>query len=140
MKLIIFISALFMTFTGDKLDPGDKVFITFQATPGQENTEAGYATGILAEYIKNKSSLVLVDQAEKADYTFVLYCYAQGKANMGKIDIIKAGGGNTIFESKWTEGKAKMYYGYSGVRHAIGTIFNQQVLGKYPHIEADNKP
>ena len=59
---------------------------------------------------------------------------------MGKIDIIKAGTGNAIFESSWTVGKAKMYFGYSGVRHAIGTIFNKQILKKYPHIEADNRP
>jgi hypothetical protein len=116
------------------------VFILFKETPGQPNTEEAYAKGILVEYIKNKSSLILVEKAEKADYTFVLSVYEKGKTNMGKIDIIKAGTGNPIFESKWTLRKAKMYYGYSGVTHAIGTIFNQQIPGKYPHIEADNKP
>jgi hypothetical protein len=140
MKLFIFISLLCVTFTGDKLDPKDKVFIVFKETPGQPNTEEGYAKGILTEYIKNKSSLVLVEKAEEADYTFVLYVYEKGQTNMGKIDIVKAGTGNAIFESSWTVGKAKMFYGYSGVRHSIGTIFNQQILGKYPHIEADNKP
>ena len=139
MKLFILISLAFMTFTGDKLDPKDKVFIIFKETQGQPNSEESYATGILADYIKDKSSLILVEKAEEADYTFVLSVYAKEKTNMGKIDIVKAGSGNPIFESSWTVGKAKMYYGYSGVRHAIGTIFNQQILGKYPHIEADNK-
>ena len=140
MKLFIFISLAFVIFTGDKLDPKDKVFIIFKETPGQPNTEEGYAKGILAEYIKNKSSLILVEKADEADYNFVLYMYAKEQTNMGKIDIIKVATGTSIFESSWTVGRAKMYYGYSGVRHAIGTIFNKQILGKYPHIEADNKP
>src|SRR5690349_14459581 len=101
MKFLISISFLFMTFTGDKLDPKDKVFIIFQETPGQPNTEEGYAKGILTEYIKNKSSLILVEKVEEADYTFILYCYAKGKTNMGKIDITKSGTGSTIFESTW---------------------------------------
>jgi hypothetical protein len=139
MKLLLFISLAFMTFTGDKLDPKDKVFIIFKETSGQVNTDQNLAIGVLKEYIKNKTSLVLVDKVEEADFTFILSVYAKGNTNMGKIDIIKTETNKAIFESSWVLGKAKMYYGYSGVKHAIGTIFNKQILGKYPHIEADNK-
>jgi hypothetical protein len=140
MKLLFLFSLLLIMVTGDKLDPQDKVFISFKETNGQVNSDQVYALGILKDYIKNKSSLVLVDNAGDADFTFVLSMYDKDSGNMGKIDIVKTGTDKAIFESKWTQGKAKMFYGYSGVRHSIGTIFNQQILGKYPHIEADNKP
>lgn len=139
-KLVVFISFIFLGFTGDKLDSKDKVFIIFKETTGQANSEAEYAIGVLKEYVKNKSSLVLVDRAEDSEFTFVLSVYEKGNSNMGKIDILKTGTDHAIFESTWTVGKAKMYYGYSGVKHAIGTIFNKEILGKYPHIEADNRP
>lgn len=139
-KLVVLISFIFLGFTGDKLDPKDKVFIVFKETAGQPNSEAEYAIGVLKEYVNNKSSLVLVDKAEDAEFTFVLSVYEKGNSNMGKIDVVKTETGQAIFESAWTVGKAKMYYGYSGVKHAIGTIFNKEILGKYPHIEADNRP
>ena len=139
MKLLMIIPFVIMTFTGDKLDPKDKVSITFKETPGQPNSDQAYAIGVLKEYIQNKSSLVLVEDAAQADFTFILSMYNKGNKNMGKIDVVKAGTDKAIFQSTWTLGKPKMYFGYSGVKHAIGTIFNQQILGKYPHIEADNK-
>jgi hypothetical protein len=137
-KLIIVFVAL-IAMTGDKLDPKDKVFLTFKETSGQPNSEPNYALDILREYVKNKSSLVLVHTAGEADFAFILSVYEKGNTNMGKIDIVKAGTDQAIFESTWTKGRASMYYGYSGVRHAIGTIFNKEILKKYPHIEADNK-
>lgn len=139
MKTTFLLSLMLFVFAGDKLEPKDKVFITFKETAGQPNSDQANAIGILKEYIKNKSSLILVDQATESDFTFVLSMYDKGNTNMGKIDIVKTGTDQAIFESKWTQGKAKMYYGYSGVRHSIGTIFNQQILSKYPGIEADNK-
>lgn len=138
MKLFLLISLVVMTFIGEGLEPKDKVFITFKETAGQTNTDSYYAVGVLKEYIKNKSSLILVDKAEEAKFTFILSVYEKGKTNMGKIDIVNTGTDKPIFESSWTLGKAKMYYGYSGVKHAIGTIFNKEILGKYSHIEADN--
>jgi hypothetical protein len=137
-KLVVIILALF-TITGDKLDPKDKVFLSLKETSGQTNSEPNYALDILREYVKNKSSLELVHTAGEADFTFILSVYEVGKTNMGKIDIVKAGTDQTIFESTWVKGRASMYYGYSGVRHAIGTIFNKEILKKYPHIEADNR-
>jgi hypothetical protein len=137
-KLIFIVFALF-TITGDKLDPKDKVFLTFRETKGQTNSEPNYALGILRDYVKNKSSLAVVNTVGEADFTFILSVYENGNTNMGKIDIVKAGTDQTIFQSAWTKGRASMYYGYSGVRHAIGTIFNKEILKKYPHIEADNK-
>jgi hypothetical protein len=135
--LIAFITLIILT--GDKLDPKDKVYLTFKETKGQPNSEPNYALEILREYVKNKSSLAIVNTAGEADFTFILSVYEQGKTNMGKIDIVKAGTDQAIFESSWTKGRASMYYGYSGVRHAIGTIFNKEILKKYPHIEADNR-
>jgi hypothetical protein len=139
LKLFTISLALISALTGDKLDPQDKVYLSFVQTNGQVNTEAGYALGVLKEYVKNKSSLVLVEQAGEADFIFNLSVYEKGNTNMGKIDIVKAGTDQVIFASAWTLGKAKMYYGYSGVKHAIGTIFNKEILRKYPHIEADNR-
>lgn len=140
MKALIFLSFILTIFTGDKLDPKDKVYITFKETSGQPNTDPSYAKGILQEYIKNKTSLVLVNSPDGSDFTFVLSVYEKGNTNMGKIDIVQTGTDKAIFQSTWIQGKPKMYFGYSAVKHSIGTIFNKQILGKYPHIEADNRP
>ena len=139
MKTLLFISFVFMAFTGDKLDPKDKVFIIFKMTDGKPNSEQDYAIKTLNEYISNKSSLIIVDKVEDSEFTFVLSMYEMGNRNMGKIDIVKTGTDKAIFESKWTLGLAKMYFGYSGVKHSIGTIFNKEILRKYPLIEAANR-
>jgi hypothetical protein len=89
MKFLFAISLFLFSFSGDKLDPQDKVFIRFEKTAGQPNTEEAYAKSILTEYIKNKSSLILVETEEDADFAFVLRMYEKGKTNMGKIDILK---------------------------------------------------
>ena len=144
MKSLLFVSLLSIALTGDKLEPKDKVFIIFKPTAGRVDSDQMYSIKVLKEYIINKSSLALVDKSEEADFTFVLSMYEntvpaiKGK-NIGKIDIIRNETNKAIFESTWTLGKAAKYFGYSRIRHAIGTIFNKEILRRYPNIEADNR-
>jgi hypothetical protein len=65
-KLFIISMTLIITMTGDKLDANDKIFLTFKET------------SVEGEYVKNKSSLILVDKAEEVDFIFNLSVYAKG--------------------------------------------------------------
>jgi len=131
--LILFSLSSILTFA--QLKPDSKVFLTFEQTQNEVNVDGENAIAMLKEYIVGKTSLIISDSKESADFTFQLRVIEKKIGNRrGKLDIIDNQTSNTLFESKWVTGTSNAFYGYSGSRHAIGILVKDQLIKAFPDI------
>ena len=118
-----------------QLKPDSKVFMTFEQTQNEVNVDGDNAIAMLKEYIIGKTSLVISESKESADFTFKLRIIEKKIGNRrGKLDIIDNQTSATLFESKWVTGTSNAFYGYSGSRHAIGLLVKDQLIKTFPYI------
>ena len=118
-----------------QLKPDSKVFMTFEQTQNEVNVDGDNAIAMLKEYIIGKTSLVISESKESADFTFKLRIIEKKIGNRrGKLDIIDNQTSSTLFESKWVTGTSNAFYGYSGSRHAIGILVKDQLIKAFPDI------
>ena len=118
-----------------QLKPDSKVFMTFEQTQNEVNVDGDNAIAMLKEYIIGKTSLVISESKESADFTFKLRIIEKKIGNRrGKLDIIDNHTSATLFESKWVTGTSNAFYGYSGSRHAIGLLVKDQLIKAFPNI------
>jgi hypothetical protein len=90
---------------------------------------------MLENYVKNKTNLTLVSDIKSSDYIFNLAVYEKNLGNRkGKIEVLNAKTKAVEFASKWKKGTMNAFYGYSGTRHAIGRVFNGEILNQFPTI------
>jgi hypothetical protein len=118
-----------------QLKPDSKVFMTFEQTQNEVNVDGDNAIAMLKEYIIGKTSLVISESKESADFTFKLRIIEKKIGNRrGKLDMIDNQTSATLFESKWVTGTSNAFYGYSGSRHAIGLLVKDQLIKAFPNI------
>ena len=137
MKTIIttFIFSIITLISSAQLSAGDNIYLQFQDTDGEVNVDGNAACEMLKSYVLNKTSLSVVSNKEDSDYTLILYVVEKNLGNRkGKIDVVASKTGETVFESKWKKGTMNAFYGYSGTRHAIGRVFNGQILEEFKQI------
>ena len=138
MKTIIttFIFSMITLISSAQLSAGDNVYLQFQDTDGEVNVDGNDACEMLKSYVVGKTSLSIVSNKEESDYTFVLYVIEKNLGDRkGKIDVVDSKTAKTIFESQWKRGTMNAFYGYSGTRHAIGRVFQGQILKEFKQIK-----
>lgn len=118
-----------------QLKPDSKVFLTFEQTQNEVNVDGENAVEMLKDYLVGKTSLIISDSKETADFVFQLRVIEKNIGNRkGKLDIIDNQTSASVFESKWVTGTMNAFYGYSGSRHAIGILVKDQLIKAYPVI------
>jgi len=129
----LFILASFPCFA--QLNSSSKIYLEFNETDKEVNVNGQDALRMLADYVKNKTTLEIVSKQESSDYILNLSVYEKNMGNrMGKIEIVDFKTNDVIFASKWKKGSMNAFYGYSGTRHAIGRVFNGGLLKEFPSI------
>jgi len=118
-----------------QLKPDSKVFLTFEQTQNEVNVDGANAVEMLKDYLAGKTSLIITDSKESADFVFQLRVIEKNVGNRkGKLDIIDNQTSAPVFESKWVTGTMNAFYGYSGSRHAIGILVKDQLIKAFPVI------
>jgi len=118
-----------------QLKPDSKVFLTFEQTQNEVNVDGANAVEMLKDYLAGKTSLIITDSKESADFVFQLRVIEKNVGNRkGKLDIIDNQTSSPVFESKWVTGTMNAFYGYSGSRHAIGILVKDQLIKAFPVI------
>lgn len=138
MKTLLIILLLnFASFiTNAQLKPGSSVFLTFEETKGEVNVNGNDALDMLKSYLVGKTSIVLWDSKETADFVLNLQIVEKNIGNRnGKLVVIDNKTKLSIFESKWVRGTSNAFYGYSGSRHAIGKLVKDELIDAFPAIE-----
>ncbi len=134
--ILTLIVALFSIVMVAQLNSGDKVFVIFKETKGEVNSNDTAAIKDLRSYLEDKSTLIIVDSADDADFTFILSVYQINMGNRkGKVDIIDSKSKKMIFESKWEKGTGSISYRWNHSLHAMSKIFRKQIFKEYPAIE-----
>ena len=130
--LVLFTLSSLITFA--QLKPDSKVFLTFEQTQNEVNVDGENAVAMLKDYLIGKTTLIISESKESADFTFQLRVIEKKIGNRrGKLDIIDNQTLTTIFESKWVTGTSNAFYGYSGSRHAIGILVKDQLIKAFPN-------
>ena len=130
--LVLFTLSSLITFAQLKSD--SKVFLTFEQTQNEVNVDGENAIAMLKDYLAGKTSLVITESKESADFTFQLRVIEKKIGNRrGKLDIIDNHSSAPIFESKWVTGTSNAFYGYSVSRHAIGLLVKDQLIKAFPN-------
>ena len=94
------------------------------------------ALDMLKSYLVGKTSIVLWDSKETADFVLNLQIVEKNIGNRnGKLVVIDNKTKLSIFESKWVRGTSNAFYGYSGSRHAIGKLVKDELIDAFPAIE-----
>jgi len=119
-----------------QLSSSSKIYLEFAETKNEVNVNGEDALNMLADYVKNKTTIEIVNSSEGSDFTMLLSVYERNMGNrMGKIEVINSTTKKSVFESKWKKGTMNAFYGYSGTRHAIGRVFKGQFLNTFPNTE-----
>jgi hypothetical protein len=119
-----------------QIQEGSKVFLTFENVEGEVNVNGEDAKAMLVDYLKNRTTLLLVDEPGTAEFVFKLNVVEKNMGNRrGRLTIEENASSNVLFESRWMRGTMNAFYGYSGSRHAIGRLTKDALLEQYPHIE-----
>ncbi len=130
------IVALFSIVMFAQLNSGGKVFVTFKETEGEVNSNDTAAVKDLRGYLEDKTTLLIVDSADDADFIFILSVYQINMGNRkGKVDIMDNKSKNMIFESKWEKGTGSINYRWNHSLHAMSKVFKNQIFKAYPAIE-----
>ena len=122
--------------TSPDLIPGSRIFLTYSATKGEDNVNGNDAKEMLKSYIEGKTTCVVVNSIDEADFVLELRVIKKAMADRSaKIVIKHLLSDKEVFESEWTRGSSTAFYGYSGSRAAIGKIMKKYLLKSYPGIE-----
>lgn len=112
---------------------GSRIFLEFIPTENEDNVNGADAIEMLKDYIKGKTSCIVVDSIDEADFLMnlsVIKGFAD--ARKAKITLIYLGNKKEVFSTDWVKGFSNVFYGYSGTRHAIGRIVKNELSKKYP--------
>lgn len=121
-----------------QLKPESKVHLTFEEVSGEVNVNGEDALLMLEDYIKDKTSLIIVDDAESSDFIMKLSVVEKNMGNRrGSLILLDSKTAEAIFNSKWVKGTMNAFYGYSGSRHAIGRLVKSELISQYPEIGKD---
>jgi len=139
IKVLFAVALVFMTFNSfAQLKSDSKVFLIFEDTKNEVNVDGEDAKGMLKSYLIGKTSLVIVDVIQSADFVLKLSVVEKNMGNRrGKLDVIDNQTKVPVFESKWVKGSLNAFYGYSGSRHAIGRLVKSQLIGEFPDIDIE---
>ena len=119
-----------------QLKPSSKVFLTFEDTMNEVNVNGEDAKAMLKDYLIGKTSLVIVDSIQNANFVFQLRVIELVMGlRKGKLDVIDNQTKTLIFETKWVKGSGTMYNGYSGSRQVIGVMVKDQLIRTFPEIK-----
>jgi len=116
-----------------KLISGSRLFLTYVSTEGKRNVDGSDAVGMLKSYIEGKTTCIVVNSKEEADFIVKLQV-KKSAGRKAKIDIIHVATDKMVFESKWRKGSSAVWNGYSGSRQAIGEVVKELLLDEYPEI------
>lgn len=117
------------------LIPGSRILLAYIATEGEGNVNGHDATGMLKSYIEGKTSCIVVNSVDEADFIMKLQVIQKfmGDRN-AKISIQHIASDQTIYESKWIRGTATAFYGYSSTRAAVGKLIKNHLHKKFPKV------
>lgn len=119
-----------------QLKPDSKVHLTFEEVSGEVNVNGADALVMLEDYIKDKTTLTIVDNAQDSDFIMKLSVVEKDMGNRrGSLVLLDSETSETIFSSKSVRGTMNGFYGYSGSRHAIGKLVKSELISQYPEIE-----
>lgn len=122
--------------SNQELVPGSRLFITYKNIDDKRNVDASDAISMLKSTIEDKTSCLVVNSFDEADFTVQLNVIKKIMAERSaKILITHILSDKTIFESKWTRGTSSAFSGYSGTRGAINKIVNKNLVEEYPEIK-----
>ena len=134
-KFVLAVFLLVSTASFAQLQSSSKVYLQFAETENEVNVNGPDALLMLESYVKNKTTLTLVSDPESSDYIINLAVIEKNLGNRkGKIEIKNSKTNAVEFTSKWKKGTMNAFYGYSGTRHAIGRVFNGEILKQYSNI------
>ena len=122
--------------SNSKLVSGSRLFITYKNIDDKRNVDASDAISMLKSTLKDKTSCLVVNSFEEADFTVQLNVIKKIMAERSaKILITHILSNKAVFESKWTRGTSSAFSGYSGTRGAINKIVNKNLVEEYPEIK-----
>ena len=116
-----------------ELIKNSRIFLEFIPTENEDNVNGADAKEMLKDYIKGKTSCIVVDSIDEADFLMnlsVIKGFAD--ARKAKITLIYLGNKKEVFSTDWVKGFSNVFYGYSGTRHAIGRIVKNELSKEYP--------
>lgn len=119
---------------GIPFGPKEKVYINYEFTEKANNVDPSDAIDLLTDYLKDKTSLVIVDSLHKANFSIDLKMIKGGMdTRKGYIVIKEAKTNEIIFHSKEVKGASTAFSGYSASRQVMRSII-KELLKKYPTI------
>jgi len=122
--------------TSQSLMPGSRIYLTYSFTKGEDNVNGSDAKEMLKSYIEGKTSCIVVNSIDDADFVIELRVIKRPLAVRSAMIIVKHVLTNTeVFKTNWVKGSSTAFYGYSGSRAAIGKVVKKYLLKSYPNIE-----
>lgn len=122
--------------TSPDLINSSRIFLTYSSTKDQDNVNGNDAKGMLKRYIEGKTTCVVVNSIDEADFVIDLHVIKKAMADRSaKIEIKHILSDKIVFESKWVRGSSTAFSGYSGSRAAIRKVVKKYLLKKYPEIK-----
>jgi len=122
--------------SNNKLVSGSRLFIIYKSIDNKRNVDDSDAISMLKSALEDKTSCIVVNAIDKADFTIELNVIKKIMAERSaKILITHILSNKTIFESKWIRGTSNAFSGFSGTRGAINKIVEKNLVEEYPEIK-----
>ena len=120
----------------DKLIAGSRVFLEYSQTEGEKNVDGDDAVNMLKDYFEKKTSCVVVNSIEEADFIVNLSIIKKAMGDRkGMMTIQHIATDRMVFKTKWIRVSASRFNGYSGTRGTIKKMTKKYLLKRYPQIK-----
>lgn len=117
------------------LIPGSRIFLTFSRTKDKSDVDGNDAIQMLKSYMEGKTSCVIVNTIDEADFEMELSVIKKIMADRkAMLTIRHLLTDKEVYRTKWVRGTSNAFSGYSGSRHSIGKLIKKYVVEDYPDI------